>query len=143
MISASVLTMFHVFISAIFLLNFLVAILSAVYEIMMEHGEFSYKSNKYEFIEKYSIAMLDTNGYSELVVHPPPINIFTIFIIPCVIKKSLMKKAAECYSKFMFWIENLGYISVFMLYEILLFPWIYFKNVITIGILADWGRMIP
>jgi hypothetical protein len=57
--SNSVLTMIHVFLSNIFLLNFLVAILSTVYEIMQEHGEFSFKKNKYEFIEKYSVAMMD------------------------------------------------------------------------------------
>ena len=85
-LSNSILTMVHVFISNIFLLNFLVAILSTVYEIMQEHGEFAFKCNKYEFIEKYSIAMLDPNGYSELVIHPPPINVFSFFILPCVVK---------------------------------------------------------
>jgi hypothetical protein len=57
--SNSALTMIHVFLSNIFLLNFLVAILSTVYEIMQEHGEFAFKKNKYEFIEKYSVAMMD------------------------------------------------------------------------------------
>ena len=46
-ISNSILTMIHVFLSNIFLLNFLVAILSTVYEVMMDRGEFSFKSNKY------------------------------------------------------------------------------------------------
>jgi hypothetical protein len=90
-LSNSILTMVHVFISNIFLLNFLVAILSTVYEIMQEHGEFSFKCNKYEFIEKYSVAMLDPNGYSELVIHPPPINLFSLFILPSVVKPTLMK----------------------------------------------------
>ena len=57
--SNGILTMIHVFLSNIFLLNFLVAILSTVYEIMQEHGEFAFKKNKYEFIEKYSVAMMD------------------------------------------------------------------------------------
>ena len=91
MLSNTILTMFHLFIGMIFLINFLVAILSTAYELMMDHGEFSFKRNKYEFIEKYSLAMLDKNGYSELVVHPPPINVFSFFILPCVIKPSLMK----------------------------------------------------
>lgn len=125
--SNSILTMIHVFISNIFLLNYLVAILSTVYEIMKDHGEFSYKSNKYQFIEKYSIAMLDNNGYAELVIHPPPINVFTIFIMPCIIRKSLMKKAAECFSKFIFWVENVIYLMSFLMYEMVLCPYIYFK----------------
>jgi hypothetical protein len=43
----------HIVISNIFLLNFLVAILSTVYEKMVDEGEFEYKKCKYEFIEKY------------------------------------------------------------------------------------------
>jgi len=45
--SNSILTMIHVFIANIFMLNYLVAILSTVYEIMQDEGEFSFKSNKY------------------------------------------------------------------------------------------------
>jgi len=93
--SSSFLTIVHVFLSNVFLLNFLIAILSTVYNMMMDHGEFSYKSNKYEFIEKYSIAMLDTDGYAELVIHPPPINFFTIFIIPFIFSRLTMRKVAE------------------------------------------------
>jgi Polycystin cation channel len=143
MLSNSILTMIHVFLSNIFLLNFLVAILSTVYEVMMEHGEFSFKSNKYEFIEKYSIAMLDTNGYAELVIHPPPINIFTLFILPSILRKHWMKKAADCFSKFMFWLENALYLMVFMSYETMLFPVIYFKVALTIVFLSSWVRLIP
>ena len=39
--------MTHVFIANIFLMNYLIAILSAVYNIMIEEGEFSYKKKKY------------------------------------------------------------------------------------------------
>ena len=142
-ISNSILTMLHVFLANIFLLNFLVAILSTVYEIMQEHGEFAFKCNKYEFIEKYSIAMLDPNGYSELVIHPPPINMFSFFILPCVVKPSLMKQAADAFSKFMFWFENLFYIFAFILNEVLLFPLIYIKVAINVVYLASWLRLIP
>jgi len=47
LMSNSVLTMIHVFVSNIFMLNYLVAILATVYEIMQDEGEFSFKSNKY------------------------------------------------------------------------------------------------
>jgi hypothetical protein len=87
--------MVHIFISNIFLLNFLIAILASVYEMMLDKGEFAYKCNKYQFIEKYSIALLDKYCYSELVIHPPPINVFSFFIIPFIIKKSIMKKHSQ------------------------------------------------
>ena len=141
--SNSILTVIHVFISNIFLINFLVAILSTVYQIMQDSGEFSYKANKYEFIEKYSVAMLDTHGYSELVVHPPPINFFTLFILPAMFRPTMMKKASECFSKFIFWMENVFYIIAFVVYEICLCPIIYFKVLITIGFMASILRLIP
>jgi ABC-type thiamin/hydroxymethylpyrimidine transport system permease subunit len=56
-ISFSILMVLHVFISSIFLINFLVAILSTVYTTMIIGGEYTYKRDKYSYIEKYSIAM--------------------------------------------------------------------------------------
>lgn len=54
-----------------------------------------------------------------------------------------MKKAAECFSKFMFWLENAVYLMVFMLYEVMLFPLIYFKVALTIIFLSSWARLLP
>lgn len=76
--------------------------------------------------------MLDPWGYSEIILHPPPLNIFTIPILPCVIKKSLMKKAADTFSKFIFWVENSLYLVAFLSYELLLCPYIYIKIFINI-----------
>ena len=87
--------------------------------------------------------MLDPNGYSELVIHPPPINVLTLFIMPCIIRKSLMKKAAECFSKFIFWVENTAYIFSFLIYEIVLCPVIYFKIMMSIFFMAGLMKFIP
>ena len=54
---------FHVFLANIFLLNYLIAILSTVYEEMLEKGDFAYKSNKYMYIERYLIPLQDEWGY--------------------------------------------------------------------------------
>ena len=43
----------HIFISNIFLLNYLIAILSTVYEDMLALGDFAFKSFKYKYIERY------------------------------------------------------------------------------------------
>ena len=72
-----VVILIHILISNIYLLNYLIAILSTVYEEMAELGDFAYKSSKYQYIERYQIAMEDEWGYEELVVHPPPINYLT------------------------------------------------------------------
>jgi hypothetical protein len=49
----------HVFLANTFVLNYLVAILTTVYEEMLEKGDFAYKSNKYMYIERYYIALQD------------------------------------------------------------------------------------
>jgi hypothetical protein len=49
----------HVFLANTFVLNYLVAILTTVYEEMLEKGDFAYKSNKYMYIERYQIALQD------------------------------------------------------------------------------------
>ena len=43
----------HILISNIFLLNYLIAILSTVYEEMAELGDFAFKSSKYQYIERF------------------------------------------------------------------------------------------
>jgi len=55
----TILLTIHVFLANTFVLNYLVAILTTVYEEMLEKGDFAYKSNKYMFIERYFIAMQD------------------------------------------------------------------------------------
>lgn len=40
----------HIYIANIFMLNYLVAILSTVYELMMEKGDFKFKCYKYNYI---------------------------------------------------------------------------------------------
>jgi len=67
--------MLHVLITNVFLTNFFVAILTTVYNTMLEKGDFAFKTNLNKFIERYSIVMKDEWGYSELVVHAPPLNL--------------------------------------------------------------------
>ena len=86
--------------------------------------------------------MLDEWGYSELVIHPPPLNFFSMFLIPCVIRKSLMKRASEIFSKLMFWVENIIYLMVFFCYEMVLVPFIYFKNCFNILKVANFYNKI-
>lgn len=52
-------TLINVLLTNVFLLNYLVAILSTVYEQGEEQGDFAYKQNKYMYIERYALAMQD------------------------------------------------------------------------------------
>eukprot|EP00347_Sterkiella_histriomuscorum_P019128 403342842 len=141
--SFSVLMMTHVFVSNVFLLNFLVAILSTVYEVMIDLGEFHYKSNRYQYIEKYSIPMLDTSYFRELVIHPPPLNIFALFLIPFSFRKKTMKKTGKIFSKLMYWVENVPYLGSFLLYECVLAPIIFIKILINIMLQSTGKTIVP
>jgi hypothetical protein len=141
--SNSLLTDLHVFASNIFLINYLIAILSTAYDMMIDNGEFTYKCNLYEYIEKYSIAMIDDYGYSELVLHPPPMNILSVFIWPAAFVPSFMKQAAVAFSKMMFWLENMVYIIIFIFSEVVLFPVVYIKLAIQITIQSTFLSLIP
>ena len=123
----TVLRMIHIVLSNIFLVNFLIAILSSAYEYMREMGEFEYKTIKYSYIEKYQIPKLDKRGLEELVIHPAPMTIFTLILLPFSSVPKTFHDKAELFSKLMFWIENIFIILVFFIYSVLLIPLIFFK----------------
>jgi hypothetical protein len=51
----------------------------------------------------------------------------TLFLYPFLFKKRVLKKVSIIFSKSMFWIENIVFISLMLLYEIILIPIAYFK----------------
>lgn len=65
--SHSILVMVHITISNLFLLNFLIAILSTIYEIMIRNGDFYAIKYQYNFITKYMKSMEEDNGYHVLI----------------------------------------------------------------------------
>lgn len=86
--------------------------------------------------------MRDENGYAEFVIHPPPLNYFSLFIAWCVIKRTWMKTAAEIFSKVIFWFENLLYIILFFGYEVVLIPFIFFRVIFNVFKLAGFFRFL-
>ena len=124
--SHSILLIFHLVVSNVFLLNFLIAILSSVYEIMIKVGDFDFKANMYSYIEKYQIAMIDNQGYDEFVIHPSPINLSTLTLVPFYFRSSNQRNI-EFFPKLMFWSENMVMLAVFFVYLILLIPIVYVK----------------
>ena len=121
------LRMLHIVASNIFLLNYLIAILSSAYEYMREVGEFDYKANKYAYSEKYQSVLACKKGFGELCLQPAPFNIFNIFILPMTLVPDSFYNWAEVYSKLMFWLDNLLHINLFIVYSFILVPLIFFK----------------
>lgn len=86
---------------------------------------------------------MDNWRYSELVIHPAPLNFFTFFLLPFIIKNSIMKSAAGVFSKFIFWIENSFFIFMFVLYEFMLCPLLLFRVLYNIIILSNIFTLLP
>lgn len=121
------LTMLHLVASNIFLLNYLIAILSSAYEYMRDVGEFDYKATRYAYVEKYQTAFTDKRGYAELVVHPAPIGTLTLFLLPALCAPKAFPDRAEVFAKLMYWAENLFFMLAFVVYACLLMVAIFFK----------------
>jgi hypothetical protein len=122
----------HIFFSNVFMLNYLVAILSTVYEDMMNMGDFAFKCNKYKYIERYNTAFQDQWGYNELVIHPPPINLGLIALMFSVFDKNLMQSSSKAYSLINFWLENVLFFINQLFLELCLVPFIYCKLFLNI-----------
>jgi len=106
---------------------------------MLEAGKFLFKVQKYMYCERYMVAM-DTPAYAELVKHPAPACIlnFPLAILSLIPREKTgtvedaLKTASEYFQLVMFWLENLLIIPIFFAYELLLVPFAYLINFITL-----------
>jgi hypothetical protein len=124
----SILIILHVFITNVLLLNYLIAILSTTYENMKQSGIFKYKVNLYMYCETYMQSFFE-GSIGEMILHPPPLSLITIFILPTVLckKTKFARCATKGFSYLMFWMENLVFLSALFLYEIVVLPICFIK----------------
>lgn len=116
-------------ISVIFMVNYLIAIITTVYEDMRFHGNFLYKANKYAYIEKYQIAQSPRNegcGLVEYVINPAPVNLLTLFLLPFTLTENRVS-FSEMFGRSIYWIETIIMAILLMVYLIVLLPIIYLK----------------
>ena len=131
----------------ILFLNYLVAILSESYGVMLDNGLFLYKVLLYQYCERYLIAFRSFS-YGELIKHPAPICLLNLPLVlislvpagPRYLK--FLEQASDLFSKFMFWLENIFWILVFLSYSLLLVPFVYLSNFYNI-IWATSGPFKP
>ena len=114
--SHSILYIVHVTISNIFLLNFLVAILQAVYDIMIKNGDFYAIEYQYIFITKYMKAMEDDSGYDKLILFPPPLNFLLIPLMIVSPWRQTTKQVSKFITDMFYWLENAFLLVAFMFY---------------------------
>ncbi len=93
---------------------------------MRDFGDFSFKAGLYSYCERYLIPF-DDPRYGQLVVHPAPICLLSIILVPYVCAPNTLKKVSVCYSMFMFWIENCFMVLLFIMLELFILAIDYFK----------------
>lgn len=130
-LSYSILMMCHVFFANILLLNYLIAILSTTYENMKETGIFKYKSNLYQYCERFMTAF-EERSYGEIILHPPPLSYLSTMMMPFLVSSFLMRYISAGFSYFMYWLENIFFIFTFLFIEIGMAPIAYIKIWINI-----------
>lgn len=109
-------------------------------------SSFIYKVYFYQYLERYLIAFEDEN-YGEIVVHNAPFNLLVLLIIPFTPFPSIMKKVSDVFSKFIFWMENIFFLMIFIGFEISLTPFVYiltYFNILycTPGIFTTTGYIM-
>ena len=138
----SYLTIIHILISKIILVSLISALFMTTFQIMNLKGDFVWKSYRYEYIERYQLALKDEWGFSGLVTTPPPLNILLIFTIPCVFSPQIFQKASAVVAKIFFWLENIGLFIGLIFYSWFIIPIIYIKLVISLFKNLSFGFFI-
>lgn len=105
-----VMLVLHILLSNILLLNYLIAILSQSYSVMLDKGTFLYKVYLYQYCERYMVGLANPE-YGQLVIYPAPINYlnFPILLLAIVprIPPIVLRTASEYFALLMFWLENI------------------------------------
>lgn len=121
-------------ITRVFLFNYVVAVLTSIYQFMIVEGEYTYSKMRYLFYKKYQklyvsdknfIAQLThkkEHYYSEIVIHPPPLNLIVAFIslasLPVLWNKDIRLKVLKFSGLVIFWFENILFLIFFLTFEL-------------------------
>ena len=130
-LSFSILIHIHIFIAGVLLMNFLIAIITTVFEDIRQTGDFSYQSNVYQYSDKYIQPILDRN-FTELACHPAPMSLIGYGLIPFICSPTTARKVGQWLGLIVFWLENIAIILAFFIYLLILMPFIYIRMFLNI-----------
>jgi len=126
--------------SNVFVVTYLIAMLMTIYKEMLHEGEFAYKYYVNDYVSSIEWVMKDESGLYLMLINPPPLNLFTIFLVFFANKKRKLKKAAKFMSSLIFWVENVFLIFFFFLFQLfVLGPKVYLKMMSDIGKIQKKG----
>lgn len=93
----SIFKIIHIYLAGILMVNFLVAILSAVFDKMKEGVIFNYKVNLYRYCEKFLISFEDI-AYGEMILHSAPVCLGVAPLLLFIGSRVAMEKVSLAFS---------------------------------------------
>lgn len=82
----SILLILHIIISHILLLNYMIAVYRTAYYDLRMFGIFEFKCNLFIYCNRYMVGLEDEK-YGHLITNPPPLNYFSLLVMPFTISK--------------------------------------------------------
>ncbi|CDW72703.1 UNKNOWN [Stylonychia lemnae] len=148
--SYDIMFIIHQIITRIFMLNYLVAVLTTIYQYMIIQGEYTYIRMRYWFYKRfqdmfvskkhYDIQAKDRteNSLCELSMHPCPQNLIGFYIgllgFPMLLKFSWRIKILKFTGYIYYWLENITFLIAFFSAELICGLVVYFKILIIFNI---------
>ena len=127
----------HLLISAAILLGFLCSLIS----ILRDFRDRNANSRLYNFCEKYLIAF-DNPSYGELVVHPPPVCLLCLILLPYAGAPIPLRQVSKCFSKLISRMENVLILIILIPFELGILAILYFKIIFYTVILTTHHRTL-
>jgi len=141
--------MFHQIIMQIIMFPFIVTLLGELYEgFGVNESKNYYQLNWYLYINRFDTIIKSKHPSSEFLIHPPPLGILTLFLMPFIFSLWLLKISVWMYSLFNYWVENIFFILGFFFYILKMVPMSYltllvasleyFPNFVSILYFISW-----
>lgn len=103
---------------------------------MLDKGKFLYKVYLYQYCERYMVGLAN-KAYGQLVIHPAPIVVLNFPILFFTLIPGMpawfLETISNYFALFMFWLENIFWLTIFLAYEMTLIPFVYFKNIFVVA----------
>jgi len=152
----SIFLMIHLVTTHVFMLNYVIAVLTSIYQFMIGQGEYTYLALRYVFYKRYSLLFqnmpspedrisvkirklkehLDAKHgqkyLSQLVIQPPPLNMVGVPFLPFILIKRTRAQALKILTFTTYWLINATLVFAFLGFTLLILtPVAYLKTVLS------------
>jgi len=75
----------------------------------------------------------ENEAYAQLVIHPSPMAFLNFpILLFCFLPEAALIQISKKFSILIFWMENIFYLLIFLVFEVVLIPFVYLKMLVVI-----------